>query len=456
MIEVREVSKRFGSVRALSNVSTTFARGEIHALLGENGAGKSTLMHVLAGLIRPDSGSIHIDGEPLSLGDTVETRRRGIAMVHQHFMLVPGFTVAENFALSRAAGGLQKPKTDPPRLDLGWACDPKARIDKLSVGQQQRIELQRALDGETRYLILDEPTAVLGPAEIESFFNVLRTLSASGVGIILIAHKLSEVMAIADQITVLRRGEWVTQVRKSETNPEQLVEWMVGASPPRELAESPTLGDPVVRAKQISVRDDRGATMVKEPSFEIRSGEILGIGGVDGNGQYELAEALAGIRRLSSGLLELPERIGFIPGDRRRQGLALGMSVAENLSISIDKRLLLLPWESATRARKLIDQYEIKVDSPHTIVATLSGGNQQKVVVARELSRSPQLVVAVQPTRGLDVRAARFVHEQLQKIAQTGSAVLLVSTDRDELAALANRTLFMQSGKLSEQFLEAG
>lgn len=456
MIELRDIGKRFGNVQALQGVSVRFETGAIHALLGENGAGKSTLVNILAGLIRPDSGSIRMEGEPLPLGDSVGIRRRGVHMVHQHFMLVPSFTVAENFALTRARGGFASPKTHLPERNLGWEIDARRRIDQLSVGEQQRIELLRALDGETRYLILDEPTAVLAPAEIESLFGVLRQLASSGVGIVLIAHKLSEVLAIADEITVLRRGQIVAQVPRGAADSDQLAMWMVGEKPIQADRASQAFGEAVLACRNIQILSDRGSLAVDCESLQVRAGEILGIGGVDGNGQVELSEAVAGIRSVATGTIERPEKIGFIPADRRRQGLALGMSVAENLHFARESTWLYNPRTAYVRALSLIEQYEIKAQSPNTLVDTLSGGNQQKVIVARELSADPELVIAVHPTRGLDIRAAGFVHDQLRAAADHGAAILLISTDRDELAALADRTLYMQSGRLSDRFLEAG
>lgn len=454
MIELESVSKRFENVAALRQASLRFKRGRVHALLGENGAGKSTMVNILGGFVRPDSGKVRMDGSPLPVGDPIAIRSRGLRIVHQHFMLVPAFSVAENFALSRARGGLRPIQYEPPTSSLGWSINPLARTRNLGVGEQQRVEILRALDGDARYLILDEPTAVLTPDEISDLFCVLRKLANEGVGIVLIAHKLDEVLAVADEITVLRSGSVVVHVRATETSAPELAGWMVGELPEPSAPTVQAYGPTLIDISNAVIFGDRRSIAVNGVDLQIRSGEIVGIGGVDGNGQIELAEAVVGIRPVTTGSIRAPGRLAYIPQDRRHQGLALGMTIAENLVLGKESRSpFLSPLRLKQFAESCITRYEIKAPSPSILVSMLSGGNQQKVVVARELADQPEGVVAVNPTRGLDVRASAFVHSEIRQAAQRGAAVLLISTDLDELAALADRTLYMQSSQLHDKFL---
>lgn len=466
LIAIRGLCKRFGPVQALRNVSASFEAGEVHAVLGENGAGKSTLVNLLAGFLMPDVGSLELDGAPLPLGDPVAIRNMGVAMVHQHFMLVPEFTVAENLALARM--GRRFERLEPLERAgaslamaerLGWTLDPRARTGDLPVGVQQRIEILKALGDDRRVLILDEPTAVLGPDEVEELFRVLRDLRDKGMAILLIAHKLSEVMAVADRATVLRRGEVVATAPIAEVDEATLAAWMVGDVPPR--AERTSRETPAsfqgLRLSDLQVSGDRGEAAITDLSLDVPQGAIVGIGGVDGNGQVELAEAIVGVRGFSGELVWVPHgepAVAYIPQSRQKDGLALKMSVLDNLAIAGHQRedmrrgpflrsRALAHWGS-----ELVGQYAIKVGALEDPVGSLSGGNQQKVVVARELDRKPDLVVAVNPTRGLDVRAARFVHEQLAQARDRGAAVLLISTDLDELAAMADETYFLLRGRL--------
>lgn len=463
---VRDISKRYGPVQALDRVSARFVPGEIHAVLGENGAGKSTLMGVLAGFVEPDSGTVHLDGKPLPLGKPQECRSLGIELIHQHFALVPEFTVRESLALS-ALRGKHAPYdahaiTEAARrqaASLGWSIPFDAKVRDLPVGAQQRVELLKALAADARILILDEPTAVLSPDEVQELFQVLRGLRAQGRTLILIAHKLSEVFQIADRVTVLRRGKWIAESLLSETDPTRLAAQMVGELPQSVPKAPPRNSGPGLEAQGLHVLGNRGEAAIRGVSFQVARGEILGFGGVDGNGQVELAEALAGVRPVVEGRIVWlgsgPMSTAYIPQDRREDGLALEMSVQDNLLISghRDPAHSWGPWLRLKGirvwAQGLIDRFSIKVERPEDRVGDLSGGNQQKVVVSRALETIPDLLVAVNPTRGLDLKATQFVHEQILHAREEGAAVVLVSTDLDELAALADRTLFLSRGELS-------
>lgn len=459
---VRSVSKRYGAVHALASVSTEFYAGEIHAVLGENGAGKSTLMGILGGFITPDSGSIESVGNPWPVGKPSAVRESGLAMVHQHFTLVPEFTVAENLALS-AMKGLAKPlnvaKASRGAVDiaknLAWDLNLASITKTLPVGAQQRIEILKALSADPSILILDEPTAVLAPDEVEDLFRVLRNLRDQGKAILLIAHKLSEVMAVADRVTVLRKGSWVASAQIHQVSPDQLAKWMVGEET-NVSAGLPvtTTSETFLEVADLHVLGDRGEEAVQGASFKVSKGEIMGFGGVDGNGQVELAECLAGVRQAVSGGLELPSdaRIAYIPQDRQSDGLALSLSIIDNLLIEgytkRDLRRGPFLWTSKVRkwAQDLISRFAIKVGSPSDPAKSLSGGNQQKLVVSRTLSESPDLIVAVNPTRGLDLGATAYVHEQIRAAARRGAAVVLISTDIEELTALASTLAFLTRG----------
>jgi len=467
---VENLSKRYGSVRALRGVSATFIPGEIHAVLGENGAGKSTLMGVLAGFVTPDSGSVCYGEKPLPLGSPFDCRRAGVAMVHQHFKLVPDFTVEENLALVRLDslyGRLSLSELSAKTLtladELGWHVDGQAKVRDLPVGVQQRIEIIKNLADDSPILILDEPTAVLSPDETRDLFRVLRNLKERGKTIILIAHKLSEVFAVADRVTVLRKGEFVASAAIFDTDEAQLATWMVGELP-AEIRASASMGEGEgLRLEGVWALGDRGEDAIRGLSLEIGRREVLGIGGVDGNGQVELAELAVGVRSLSKGKRlwqgrEVSEdlRIAYIPQDRQGDGLALGMSIRDNMLIEGHRRPELVsgPFlrkqEVRAWADGLVERFGIKTPSASEPVSSLSGGNQQKVVVSRSLDVTPDLLVCVNPTRGLDLRAADFVHRQILAAKEAGEAVLLISTDLDELAALANRTQFLSRGELRD------
>lgn len=468
ILKIERISKRYGSVQALKEVTTEFNVGEIHAVLGENGAGKSTLVSTLAGFVIPDSGQIIFQDEPAPLGHPQQLRDRGVAMVHQHFMLVPNFSVEENLALDR----IRSLRT-PLKLEdltsramelaqkLGWEINPKARTGGLPVGIQQRIEILKALVGESQIIILDEPTAVLTPDEIDDLFAVLRDLKSQGRAIILIAHKLSEVMAIADVVTVLRKGELIARSKIADTNEAQLAEWMVGDLPAARPEPVSQVGEIVLSVAGIMVKGDRGEMSINDLSLEARSGEVLGIGGVDGNGQLELAEAIVGIRNLVSGHCSTPEKIGYIPQDRQRDGLALSMTIEENLLAGalddpeLSTRGLLRTSKIRTWGQNQVERFSIKIGGMGDPVKSLSGGNQQKVIVSRVLSQNPQLIVAVNPTRGLDIKATDFVRTQLAQAAKSGAAVILISTDSDEIAELATRTIYLSRGQIFDSLVGA-
>jgi simple sugar transport system ATP-binding protein len=461
LLDVRGVTKRFGSVTALNDVSVSFLPGEIHAVLGENGAGKSTLMSVLAGFVEPDHGSVVLDKREIPLGRPFECKRLGIEMIHQHFTLVPAFSAAENLALARLPGVFSLARTDvrigasvEAAKRLGWRIPEGDSVQEVSVGDRQRLEILKALGGDARVIVFDEPTAVLAPAEVEDLFRVLRVLRDEGKIVVLIAHKLAEVLSIADRVTVLRRGELQATAKRSDVTAELLAQWMVGEMPSRAPEEPTHRGEVVLSLRDLRVVGDRGEESVRGVSLEIRAGEICGIGGVDGNGQLELAEAIVGVREVASGTLQRPESVGYVPQDRQSDGLALNLSVAENLLVGGYRRPTLTRGPMlrlrAIRewASQLVRDYEVRPADADLRARSLSGGNQQKVVVARELDREPQLLVAVTPTRGLDIRAAQAVHDRLRLAARGGAAVLLITTDLDELFSLAGETFFINGGQL--------
>lgn len=491
LLEVQDVVKRYGSVTALHSVHFDLVPGEIHALLGENGAGKSTLMHLLAGLTRPDSGRVLIEGKEREIASPKEARRLGIAMVHQHFTLVPAFTVAENLALDspeRRSSLLYRPTQAAVAAleraaSLGWPLEANRRVSDLPVGLQQRVEIVKALATEARLLIFDEPTAVLTGSQVEELFIVLRRLRDEGRSIVLIAHKLAEILAVADRVTVLRRGRNIATTSVAATDAHQLAIWMVGESDIKAevsqevshreraaLREGPdTIRNPTsqdqkrLSAEGLSILGERGEIALEDVEFRVEAGRIFGIGGVDGNGQTELAEALTGLRSIRKGSLHwndgafLPgrsPRIGYIPQDRRRSGLAVTLSVEENLLFDAvrDPAYRTGPFlrrKALKRlAAELIQRFDIRVPSASSPASNLSGGNQQKIVAARALYTEPELIVAVNPTRGLDIGATRFVHGQLLAARARGAVVVLISTDLDELALLADQGGILSGGRL--------
>jgi len=467
-LTVSQLTKRFGALTALDDVSLAFEAGEIHAVLGENGAGKSTLMHVMSGFLTPDSGEVLLDGKKIPVGFAFQCKHLGIEMIHQHFTLVPAFTVAENLALARLDGLAHI--TDSKELaakalsiadKLGWRIDPDARTGQLSVGQQQRLEILKAISGDASVLIFDEPTAVLAPHEVDDLFRVLAELKSQGKCVILIAHKLTEVLSIADRVSVLRRGKLIASEIRSNVDAQTLAEWMVGELPSRDDVPQGVAGDICVQASNLSVLGDRGETSVRGVHFEIRKGEILGFGGVDGNGQVELAECLSQIRKPSSGEIQWhfsnqKQAIGYIPQDRHVDGLALNLSIEENMLVTAldDEKLVSGPFlnlkEVRAWANRLVQNYSVKAADASVAAGSLSGGNQQKVIVSRTLDQNPELLVVLNPGRGLDIKATDYVHQMILEARTRGTAVALFSTDLDELYKLSSRVVFMVGGKLVE------
>lgn len=476
-LELRGITKRFPGVVANDNVNLELNTGEVLSLIGENGAGKSTLMSVLYGMYKPDEGEIVIDGTPLVFTSPADAIAAGIGMVHQHFMLVPVFTVAENVVLGvEPTGALGKLNIDEARrmvreisdkynLDL----DPDAVIEDLPVGVQQRVEIVKVLLRDAKVVVFDEPTAVLTPSEIIEFFEIVKTLVSAGRGVVFITHKLKEALNIADRIAVLRRGKVVGEADPKTATESQIAEMMVGRPVQLTVDKSAAkAGDVVLKVTDLTVLDADGRTHVESVSFEVHAGEIVGIAGVQGNGQTELVEALTGLRRATSGVIALDGKdlthsdprerhqmgMAHIPEDRQRQGLVGGLSVAENLVLTRyhDEQFshgVIVDWEAADAiAETLIAEYDIRTPNKETGVGTLSGGNQQKVIVARELSRDLRLTIAAQPTRGVDVGSIEYIHSRIVKERDAGTAVLIVSTELEEVMALSDRLLVMYRGKV--------
>jgi simple sugar transport system ATP-binding protein len=480
LLELRGITKRFPGVVANDHVDFDLAQGEVHALLGENGAGKSTLMNILYGLYHPDEGEIRLNGRPLRIDSPRAAIDSGIGMVHQHFMLIPVMTVAENIVLGvepRSGPFLDLDAAEDRVRELsrrfGLAVRPEARIDSISVGMQQRVEILKALFRGAEILILDEPTAVLTPQEAGELFTILRSLQAEGKSIIFISHKLGEVLEIADRITVLRRGKAIETVPREGATEEGLARLMVGREVLLRVDKKPAEpGEPLLTVEDLHVRDERGLEAVRGVSFEVRAGEIVGIAGVDGNGQSELIEAITGLRRPESGRIVargkdvtdegarecLESGLGHIPEDRQLRGLVLDFSLAENIALHDfreepdSKWGWLFPKRIIARAKELLTEFDVRGGGPQTPAAALSGGNQQKVVVAREVSRDPSILVAAQPTRGLDVGAIEFVHRRLVTEQDEGRAILLVSFELDEILSLADRILVLYEGRIVAEY----
>jgi general nucleoside transport system ATP-binding protein len=480
LLELRGITKQFPGVLANDHVDFELRKGEVHALLGENGAGKSTLMNILYGLYHPDEGEIRLNGKPVRIGSPSDAINRGIGMVHQHFMLIPVMTVAENIVLANEP-------TNGPFLDLagaeervrdlssrfGLAVRPEARVSSISVGMQQRAEILKALYRDAEILILDEPTAVLTPQEASELFAITRSLQADGRSIIFISHKLNEVLEIADRITVLRQGKQVDTVPREGATPEGLAKLMVG----REVVlrvDKPKAqpGETLLAVKELSVLDDRDLPACRNVSFEVKAGEIVGLAGVDGNGQSELIDALTGLRKVSAGQIVVAGRdmtdagarecldlgVGHIPEDRQVRGLVLDFTLAENLALHDFRREpdskwgWLYPRRLIQRAGRLLKEFDVRGGGPRTLASSLSGGNQQKVVIAREVSRNPNILVAAQPTRGLDVGAIEFVHRRLVQERDEGRGILLVSFELDEILSLSDRILVIYEGRIVGEY----
>jgi len=450
--------------------------GQVHALLGENGAGKSTLMNVVYGLVRPDAGEIEFDGRQVQIRSPLDAIRLGIGMVHQHFMLIPPLTVAENIVLGNEVAKYGVVDLDEASLKVeslsrrfGLQVNPRERISDLSVGVQQRVEILKALYRGARLLILDEPTAVLTPQEIRGLFDVVHALVAEGKAVIFITHKLAEVMEIANTITVMRRGQVVATTTPSEATPADLARMMVGRPVLLRVEKKPaTPGRGVLAVDDIVVLDDRHHVAVDHVSLDVRAGEIVGVAGVEGNGQNELVEAIMGLRPIRSGHVRvegadlshttthqrLRSGLGLIPPDRHRMGVILELSVADNLVLDDYDHAPFARWlvrqfdAIRSYAQKLVKTFDIRVQTPEQPAGSLSGGNQQKVVVARELGTLPKLLIAGQPTRGVDVGSIEFIHRQLVGERDRGLAVLLVSSELDEVLSLSDRVAVMYRGRV--------
>jgi simple sugar transport system ATP-binding protein len=481
ILELRSITKRFPGVVANDGIDFDLLPGEVHALLGENGAGKSTLMNIVYGLYRPDDGEILIRGKPVTLGSARDAITQGIGMVHQHFMLIPVMTVAENIVLASEpthggvlldhAASVERVRELSERF--GLAVDPEARVENIGVGQEQRVEILKALYRGAEILILDEPTAVLTPQEATELFEIIRGLQAQGKSLIFISHKLKEVVEIADRITVLRRGRKVETISRAGATETGLARMMVGREVLLRVEKKPAApGQPMLEVRDLNVLDDRGLGAVRGVSFDVHAGEIVGLAGVDGNGQTELIDALAGLRRPSGGEIRVRDQdvtrasarrvldlgVGHIPEDRQRRGLVLEFSLAENLALhdyddEPNSRFgWLFPRRLIARARKLLQEFDVRGGGPQTRASALSGGNQQKVVIAREVGGDPDLLIAAQPTRGLDVGAIEYVHRRLVEVRDEGKAVLLVSLELDEIRALADRILVIYEGRIVGEY----
>lgn len=476
VIEMREITKVFGEFVANDHINLELKRGEIHALLGENGAGKSTLMNMLAGLLEPTSGQILVNGQKVTLDSPSKAAQLGIGMVHQHFMLVEAFTVAENIMLGQEIvnkGILDIKKANQEIRSLsekyGLTIDPTAKIDDISVGAQQRVEILKTLYRGADILIFDEPTAVLTPSEIAELMEIMKALVKEGKSIILITHKLDEIRAVADRVTVIRRGKSIETVSIAGATNDQLAEMMVGRSvsfKTEKIVAQPK--EVVLSIKDLVVHENRGIPAVKNLSLDVRAGEIVGIAGIDGNGQSELIQAITGLRKIKSGEIfikgenvanQSPRKItemqvSHVPEDRHRDGLVLDMTIAENISLQtyykapISQHGVLNYANINEQARKLMAEFDVRAANELVPARALSGGNQQKAIIAREMDRNPDLLIVSQPTRGLDVGAIEYIHSRLIQARDEGKAVLVVSFELDEILNVSDRIAVIHDGKI--------
>ncbi len=478
VLEMRGMTKRFPGIVANDHIDLDLRRGEVHALLGENGAGKSTLMNVLYGLYRPDEGEVRVNGTPVTFHSAKDAIEAGIGMVHQHFMLIPVMTVAENIVLGTEPSEAHvlldyreaRKRVREIAQTFGFHIDPDALVRDITVGQQQRVEILKALYRRADILILDEPTAVLTPQEATELFAILKTLRNEGMSIIFISHKLNEVLEIADRISVLRRGKKIGTVPREGATEKELARMMVGRDVVLRIDKDPAKPtETLLEVRDLHVLDDREVEKVRGVSFAVRAGEIVGLAGVDGNGQTELIDAMTGLLPIKSGEVvvggktlrqhgtpreALDAGIGHVPEDRQRRGLVLEFTLAENFALHDyssppdSSHGWLYPGRLADRARRLIGQFDVRGGGPQTRAGALSGGNQQKVVVAREVGRDPKALIAAQPTRGLDVGAIEYVHRRLIEERDKGRAILLVSLELEEILSLSDRILVIYEGEI--------
>nr|WP_077211582.1 ABC transporter ATP-binding protein [Bacillus dakarensis] len=476
VIEMNNIRKEFPGIVANDNITLQLKKGEIHALLGENGAGKSTLMNVLFGLYQPEEGEIKVKGQPVKITDPNVANRLGIGMVHQHFMLVHNFTVTENIILGSEPTKSGKinisdaaKKVDELSKQYGLSVDPYAKIEDISVGMQQRVEILKTLYRGAEILIFDEPTAVLTPQEIKELIQIMDRLVKEGKSIILITHKLKEIMEVCDRCTVIRKGKGIGTVNISETNPDHLAELMVGREVHFKVDKKEAVPKDVeLEIKDLVVMDARNIPSVNGLNLSVKAGEILGIAGVDGNGQTELIEGITGLRKVKSGSIKINGKevvnlssrkitetgVGHIPQDRHKHGLVLDYTIGENMVLQtyyqkpFSKSGILNFNTIYEKAKQLIKEYDVRTPSEYTPARALSGGNQQKAIIAREVDRSPSLLIAAQPTRGLDVGAIEFIHSKLIEERDKGKAVLLVSFELDEIMNLSDRIAVIYEGKI--------
>ena len=476
VIEMRDITKVFGEFVANDKINLQLRKGEIHALLGENGAGKSTLMNMLAGLLEPTSGEIVVNGQVVKLDSPSKAASLGIGMVHQHFMLVEAFTVAENIILGSEitkngvldiAGATKEIKALSERY--GLAVDPAAKVADISVGAQQRVEILKTLYRGADILIFDEPTAVLTPSEIDELMAIMKNLVKEGKSIILITHKLDEIRAVSDRVTVIRRGKSIETVEIAGATNADLAEMMVGRSVSFKTEKQASQPKEVVLSiKDLVVNENRGVPAVKNLSLDVRAGEIVGIAGIDGNGQSELIQAITGLRKVESGSIELkgdsivglhPRQItelsvGHVPEDRHRDGLILEMMISENIGLQtyykepLSKNGILNYANITSHAKKLMEEFDVRAASEFVPAGALSGGNQQKAIIAREIDRDPDLLIVSQPTRGLDVGAIEYIHKRLIEERDNGKAVLVVSFELDEILNVSDRIAVIHDGKI--------
>lgn len=476
-IEMRHIVKKFGDFKANDDINLTLHQGEILALLGENGAGKSTLMRILSGLLEPTSGEIFVKGKKVEINSPTKAKELGIGMVHQHFMLMESFTVLENIILGHEPTNgitldIKKAREQILKLSekYGLAIDPDAQISNITVAQQQRVEILKVLYRGADILIFDEPTAVLTPQEITEFIQIIKNLAKEGKSIILITHKLSEIKAVADQVTIIRRGRDVGTFEVANVDDNRLAELMVGHHVNMKLnKKSVKLGREILKVENLKVKNNHGSFAVKKLSLNIHGGEILGLAGIDGNGQDELVEAITGLRHVNGGKViingqnmtnkkvrQITEAgVAHIPADRQKYGLILNLPLAENLVLQTyykqpySKHGIINHQAIYEHAEELIKKYDIRTTSAELPASDLSGGNQQKAIIARELDRDSDLIIAFQPTRGLDVGAIEYIHKQLLAERDAGKAVLLVSYELDEIMQLSDRIAVLHDGKIS-------